>query len=73
MRVEYVDHMESLGLNIRKNGMHLLWILDMPLFELDGEKKLHSAHHPFTAPNPTDLDLLETNPIEVRIVRQNRN
>jgi len=39
-----------------------VWILDFPLFERDGEGRLASKHHPFTAPREEDLALLETDP-----------
>jgi aspartyl-tRNA synthetase len=36
------------------------WIVDFPLFELDPETgRQVPAHHPFTAPHPADLGLLE--------------
>ncbi|MFQ5507957.1 MAG: aspartate--tRNA ligase [Leptospirillia bacterium] len=45
----------------------LLWIVDFPLLELDGDEKRHVAlHHPFTAPNPEDVHLLDTEPARVR-------
>ncbi|XP_044268792.1 aspartate--tRNA ligase, mitochondrial [Tribolium madens] len=67
IRLEYVDHLEKLGVSVRKTGMHLLWVVDMPLFE-PGETpgSLQSAHHPFTAPNSDDLPLLDTAPLQVR-------
>ena len=37
--------------------------MDFPLFELDPETGAHvPAHHPFTAPHPDDVQLLETDP-----------
>lgn len=49
--------------------MHFLWIVDFPLFEVSKETgALQSAHHPFTAPNPEDLNLLSTEPIRVEIL-----
>lgn len=43
------------------------WITDFPLFEFSKEdKKLVSAHHPFTAPKEEDRGLLGTNPRKVR-------
>lgn len=43
------------------------WVTDFPLFEgLDADGKPVSAHHPFTAPNPQDMDRLETEPLAVR-------
>lgn len=66
MRVEYADHLEKLGISIRKKGMHFLWVVDMPLFELDSETgSLKSAHHPFTAPHADDMHLLDDSPQQV--------
>lgn len=57
---------EKFQIAIRKNGLHFLWILDFPLFELNNESgMLQSAHHPFTAPHPDDLSLLDENPLKV--------
>lgn len=37
-----------------------LWIVDFPLFKYDEEeKRWDSEHHPFTAPHPDDVGLLE--------------
>ncbi len=44
-----------------------LWVTDFPLFEWSREdQRLVSVHHPFTAPLPDDLDLLETDPRGVK-------
>ncbi|PPT11126.1 Aspartyl-tRNA synthetase [Geitlerinema sp. FC II] len=41
--------------------MNLLWITDFPMFEWNAdEKRLEALHHPFTAPNPEDLNDLKT-------------
>lgn len=48
------------------NKLALLWVVDFPLFEYnEEEKRLSSAHHPFTAPKDEDLDKLETDPKSV--------
>jgi aspartyl-tRNA synthetase len=40
-----------------------LWVVDFPLLEWDAEKQRYRArHHPFTAPQPTDIPLLEKQP-----------
>lgn len=57
-----------LGL-VRAEERAFVWVLDFPLFERDpGTGALGSVHHPFTAPNPGDLDRLETAPETVRAV-----
>ena len=44
-----------------------VWITNFPLFEYnDEEKRLEAMHHPFTAPRPEDLHLLETAPEQVK-------
>ena len=43
------------------------WVVDFPLFELDPVSGRHvPAHHPFTAPHPDDVALLETAPERCR-------
>ena len=37
--------------------INLLWITDFPMFEWNAdEKRLEAIHHPFTAPNPEDIN-----------------
>jgi len=44
-----------------------LWVTDFPMFEKDpATGALGAVHHPFTAPNPEDVALLETAPERVR-------
>lgn len=49
------------------DGVDLVWVTDFPLLEWSGEEHRHMAvHHPFTAPHPDDLNLLESNPGRAR-------
>ncbi|MFH0969199.1 MAG: aspartate--tRNA ligase [Patescibacteria group bacterium] len=44
------------------NELAFCWIVSFPLFEKDKEGNRTSAHHPFTAPLDSDIDLLDKNP-----------
>ncbi|WP_432412537.1 aspartate--tRNA ligase [Rasiella sp. SM2506] len=57
---------ERLGLR-KANEFAPLWVVDFPLLELDEETgHYHAMHHPFTSPKPGQLELLDTNPGEVK-------
>lgn len=44
-----------------------LWVIDFPLFEWDDEtQRYYAMHHPFTSPNPADIDKLDSATGEVR-------
>ena len=46
-----------------------LWVVDFPLLEWSEEHvRFVACHHPFTAPHPDDMDLLETDPGSCRAV-----
>jgi aspartyl-tRNA synthetase len=50
-------------------AMHFAWVVDFPMFARDAEAGgWASMHHPFTAPRPADLDLLESDPAACRAV-----
>lgn len=50
-----------------KDQVAFAWVLDFPLFEYnDDEKRLDSAHHPFTMPKLEDINLMSTEPLKVR-------
>jgi aspartyl-tRNA synthetase len=54
-----------LGL-IDDSEFKFIWITHFPMFEYDEtEKRYQALHHPFTAPTESDLDKLETTPLEV--------
>lgn len=55
-----------LGLRDR-NVFAPLWVIDFPLFEWDDEtQRYYAMHHPFTSPNPDDVDKLHTDTGAVR-------
>ena len=44
-----------------------LWVIDFPLFEWDDEtQRYYAMHHPFTSPNPDDIDKLDSATGDVR-------
>lgn len=50
-----------------EDGFRFLWVTDFPLFEWsEEEKRLVSAHHPFTRPHPEDEGWLDRDPARVR-------
>ncbi|MCI5727035.1 MAG: aspartate--tRNA ligase [Clostridium sp.] len=50
-----------------KDEYKFTWITEFPLFEYSEEEERYTAcHHPFTAPMDEDLDMIESNPGEVR-------
>jgi aspartyl-tRNA synthetase len=57
---------EALGLR-KPDEFAPLWVLDFPLLEWDDEtKRYHAMHHPFTSPKPEDIDMLNSEPGNVR-------
>ncbi len=49
-----------------KNKFALLWVVDFPMFEWSEEEgRLLAMHHPFTAPKPSDVPKLDTDPASV--------
>jgi aspartyl-tRNA synthetase len=44
-----------------------LWVIDFPLLELDEETgHYHAMHHPFTSPKPGQIELLDSQPGDVK-------
>ena len=53
---------EQMGLR-KANEFAPLWVVDFPLLEWDEETdRFHAMHHPFTAPKPEQLELLDSAP-----------
>ncbi len=49
--------------------MHFSWVVEFPMFEFDDqEDRWVAMHHPFTAPRPQDLALLDSDPGQARAV-----
>ncbi len=52
---------------IPQDRLEILWVVNFPMFEWnDEEKRFQALHHPFTAPHPEDVGLLETDPARAR-------
>lgn len=46
---------------IDPDALNFLWVTEFPMFEYNAdEKRLEAIHHPFTAPNPEDVEDLTT-------------
>ena len=66
--LDRVRHEVASRLNLVPDGVNrFVWIVDFPLFERDPVTgALTSVNHPFTAPHPDDLNLLDTAPERAR-------
>jgi aspartyl-tRNA synthetase len=53
---------------LRESGeLKFLWVVEFPLFEYsEEEKRLVSVNHPFTAPHPDDIAVLDAAPLNAR-------
>ena len=57
---------ERMGLR-KPNEFAPLWVVDFPLLEWDEDTaRYHAMHHPFTSPKPGQIELLESNPGQVK-------
>ncbi|MEK9957560.1 MAG: aspartate--tRNA ligase [Flavobacteriaceae bacterium] len=62
LRMELAERLELRN----PNTFAPLWVTDFPLLEWDEEtQRYHAMHHPFTAPKPEDISLLDTDPQKV--------
>ncbi|XP_068879071.1 aspartate--tRNA ligase, mitochondrial isoform X2 [Aphelocoma coerulescens] len=69
LRLFSANLLEAAGLALRDpTAFHFLWVVDFPLFfpKAKNPTELESAHHPFTAPHPSDASLLYSDPTKVR-------
>jgi aspartyl-tRNA synthetase len=51
---------------VPENKQAFLWVTDFPMFFREQNGTLSSVHHPFTAPNPDDIELLDSAPEKAR-------
>lgn len=73
-RISYKDSMSQYGsdkpdMRNDKNDpdeLAFCWVVDFPMFEMDKDGKLNTAHHPFCAINPKDKKYLDKDPLKVR-------
>jgi len=66
--LDRVRHEVASRLNLVPEGVNrFVWIVDFPLFEKDPVSgALGAVNHPFTAPHPDDVPLLDTAPEQAR-------
>jgi len=63
LRLDVAERLDLLD----NQGFGFTWVTRFPLLEYnEDEGRLEAVHHPFTAPDPGDLSLLEDHPEEVR-------
>ncbi len=57
---------KKLGL-LDESKLDIFWVVDFPLLEWNNDEKRYVAvHHPFTAPHPDDVALLDSDPSKAR-------
>ncbi|KAL5280523.1 DARS2 family protein [Megaselia abdita] len=61
IRIAYRNILENLGICKPRSEQQskFLWVVDFPMFFKNEEGGFDSAHHPFTAPHPDDLEKLK--------------
>lgn len=63
LRLEMAERLKL----IPTNQWDFLWVTEFPLLEFnEEEKRFVAVHHPFTAPKPEDLPLLDSDPGKAR-------
>lgn len=63
LRLEMAERLKL----IPTNRWNFLWVTEFPLLEFsEEEKRFVAVHHPFTAPKPEDLPLLDSEPGKAR-------
>jgi len=61
-----IEVAKQLGL-LDNNDFKFLWVTEFPLFEYsEEESRFVAKHHPFTSPMDEDIDILESDPANVR-------
>ena len=54
------------ALDVPREGHDFLWVVDFPLFHWDEDRKAYAAEHqPFTQPEESQIDLLDTDPLAI--------
>jgi aspartyl-tRNA synthetase len=68
IRLECAALLQKRGkISIPADQWDFLWVVDFPLMTFNEEEKRYTAtHHPFTAPVPEDIPLLDSDPRKVR-------
>jgi aspartyl-tRNA synthetase len=68
VRLECAELLKKRGrLEIPADRYDFLWVVDFPLMTFDEEQnRFVASHHPFTAPVPEDIGLLDSDPKAVR-------
>jgi aspartyl-tRNA synthetase len=62
VRQEVAQRMHLVPANVNE----FVWVTDFPMFERGPKGELAAVHHPFTAPHPDDVALLDSEPWKAR-------